>query len=270
MTALSHWSGDIACAQAAEAAGIRYTLSGACSYSPEEVAAATKEKHWFQLYCFGDRDTVGKLIERAQSAGYTALFLTVDVPVRGHRESETRTGSTVPPTLTLGTAWDFMRHPSWTWGVLSKKRTVPVLYAEMEQAKARESDLQRAARVQARMMMTDLNWDDLRWVRDLWKGRLYVKGCSIRTMPSARSRSVPMGWSCRTMAAASSTMRWLRSMRCRRSASGSARAARCCWMAASAVAAISSRRCAWVPTECSSAVPMSMGSRPAAGRASRT
>ena len=92
MTALSHWSGDIACAQAAEAAGIRYTLSGACSYSPEEVAAATKEKHWFQLYCFGDRDTVGKLIERAQSAGYTALFLTVDVPVRGHRESETRTG----------------------------------------------------------------------------------------------------------------------------------------------------------------------------------
>jgi L-lactate dehydrogenase (cytochrome) len=82
----------------------------------------------------------------------------------------------VPPTLTLGTAWDFMRHPSWTWGALSKKRTVPILYAEMEQAKARESDLQRAARVQARMMMVDLNWDDLRWVRDLWKGRLYVKG----------------------------------------------------------------------------------------------
>ena len=176
MTALSHWSGDIACAQAAEAAGIRYTLSGACSYSPEEVAAATQEKHWFQLYCFGDRGAVGKLIERAQSAGYTALFLTVDVPVRGHRESETRTGLTAPPTMTLGTAWDFMRHPSWTWGALSKKRTVPILYAEMEQAKAGESDLQRAARAQARMMMVDLNWDDLRWVRDLWKGRLYAKG----------------------------------------------------------------------------------------------
>ena len=190
MTALSHWSGDIACAQAAEAAGIRYTLSGACSYSPEEVAAATQEKHWFQLYCFGDRDTVGKLIERAQSAGYTALFLTVDVPVRGHRESETRTGSTVPPTLTLGTAWDFMRHPSWTWGALSKKRTVPILYAEMEQAKARESDLQRAARVQARMMMTDLNWDDLRWVRDLWKGRLYVKGV---LEPDDAERAIEIG-----------------------------------------------------------------------------
>ena len=190
MTGLSHWSGDIACAQAAEAAGIRYTLSGACSYSPEEVAAATREKHWFQLYCFGDRDLVGKLIERAQSAGYTALFLTVDVPVRGHRESETRTGSTVPPTLTPGTAWDFIRHPSWTWGALSKKRMVPVLYAEMEQAKARESDLQRAARVQARMMMTDLNWDDLRWVRDLWKGRLYVKGVLD---PDDAERSVEIG-----------------------------------------------------------------------------
>jgi L-lactate dehydrogenase (cytochrome) len=190
MTGLSHWSGDIACAQAAEAAGIRYTLSGACSYSPEEVAAATQQKHWFQLYCFGDRDSVGKLIERAQSAGYTALFLTVDVPVRGHRESETRTGLTAPPTMTLGTAWDFMRHPSWTWGALSKKRTVPILYAEMEQARARETDLQRAARVQARMMMTDLNWDDLRWVRDLWKGRLYVKGVLD---PDDAERAVEIG-----------------------------------------------------------------------------
>jgi len=176
MTALSHWSGDVACAQAAEAAGIRYTLSGACSYTPEEVAAATQEKHWFQLYCFGDPDTIGKLVERAQSAGYTALFVTVDTPVRGHRESETRTGSTVPPTLTPGTAWDFMRHPLWTWGALRKKRTVPILYAEMERARAGESDLQRAARVQARMMMLDLHWDDMRWVRDRWKGKLYIKG----------------------------------------------------------------------------------------------
>jgi L-lactate dehydrogenase (cytochrome)/(S)-mandelate dehydrogenase len=190
MTALSHWSGDIACAQAAEAAGIRYTLSGACSYTPEEVHAATKEKHWFQLYCFGDRDAVRKLIERARSAGYTALFLTVDVPVRGHRESETRTGSTVPPTLTPGAAWDFMRHPSWTWGALSRKRTVPILYAEMEREKAGESDLQRAARAQARMMMVDLNWNDLRWVRDLWKGRLYVKGLLD---PDDAERAVEIG-----------------------------------------------------------------------------
>jgi L-lactate dehydrogenase (cytochrome)/(S)-mandelate dehydrogenase len=78
--------------------------------------------------------------------------------------------------MTLGTAWDFLRHPSWTWGALSRKRTVPILYAEMEQANRGEGDLQRAVRAQARMMMVDLNWDDLRWVRDRWRGKLYVKG----------------------------------------------------------------------------------------------
>ena len=56
--------------------------------------------------------------------------------------------------------------------------------------KPRESDLQRAARVQARMMMTDLNWDDLRWVRDLWKGRLYVKGVLD---PDDAERAVEIG-----------------------------------------------------------------------------
>src|SRR5579871_3359464 len=72
MTGLSHWSGDIACARAAEAAGTRYVLSTASSYTIEEVAEATEQNHWFQLYCFGDRATVGGLMRRAAAAGYTA------------------------------------------------------------------------------------------------------------------------------------------------------------------------------------------------------
>jgi L-lactate dehydrogenase (cytochrome)/(S)-mandelate dehydrogenase len=176
MTGLSHWSGDVACARAAEAAGTRYTLSTASSYSIEEVADATQENHWFQLYCFGDRQTVGGLIDRAQAAGYTALFLTVDVPVRGLRESETRSGMTIPPILTPATAWDYITHPKWTWGALKHRRLAPIHLTEMEQARAGESDIERAARAQARMMQTDLGWEDLAWMRDRWKGKLYVKG----------------------------------------------------------------------------------------------
>jgi L-lactate dehydrogenase (cytochrome)/(S)-mandelate dehydrogenase len=176
MTGLSHWSGDIACARAAEGAGTRYVVSTAASYTVEEIAAATEAAHWFQLYCFGDRETVGGLMGRAQAAGYTALFLTVDTAVRGNRESEVRTGMTVPPTLTPGAAWDFLRHPRWTWAALAHRRTSPIHYAELEQARAGESELERAARVQARLMQTDLDWDDLAWMRDRWPGKLYVKG----------------------------------------------------------------------------------------------
>jgi L-lactate dehydrogenase (cytochrome)/(S)-mandelate dehydrogenase len=176
MTGLSHWSGDIACARAAEAAGTRYVLSTASSYTIEEVAEATEQDHWFQLYCFGDRATVGRLMRRAAATGYTALFLTVDTAVRGNRESELRTGMTVPPTLTPNAAWDFLTHPRWAWGALRHRRTTPIHYAELERAKAGESDLQRAARAQARLMQDDLDWDDLAWMRDQWKGRLYLKG----------------------------------------------------------------------------------------------
>jgi L-lactate dehydrogenase (cytochrome)/(S)-mandelate dehydrogenase len=176
MTGLSHWSGDIACARAAEAAGTRYVVSTAASYTVEEIAAATQENHWFQLYCFGDRATVGGLMRRAQAAGYTTLFLTVDTPVRGNRESEVRTGMTVPPTLTPGTAWDFLRHPRWTWGALAHRRTSPIHYAELGREQSGASELERAALAQARLMQDDLDWDDLAWMRDTWRGKLYVKG----------------------------------------------------------------------------------------------
>src|SRR5262245_58852282 len=92
MTGLSRWDGDVAAARAAEAAGTRLVLSTGSSWTLEEVAAATSENHWFQLYPYGNRERVGKLIARARSAGYTALFVTVDVPVRGNRERERETG----------------------------------------------------------------------------------------------------------------------------------------------------------------------------------
>lgn len=78
---LSHWTGDLAATRAAERAGTRACLSTACCYSLGEVAEATEENHWFQLYPFGNRQMVGALMARARAAGYTALFVTVDVPV---------------------------------------------------------------------------------------------------------------------------------------------------------------------------------------------
>jgi isopentenyl diphosphate isomerase/L-lactate dehydrogenase-like FMN-dependent dehydrogenase len=54
---LSHWTGEVASAQAAERAGTRAIISTAASYSPEEVAEATKENHFFQLYPWSTLDT---------------------------------------------------------------------------------------------------------------------------------------------------------------------------------------------------------------------
>jgi isopentenyl diphosphate isomerase/L-lactate dehydrogenase-like FMN-dependent dehydrogenase len=181
VSGLTHWRGDVASTRAAEAAGTRAIVSSACCYSLEEIAEATQEQHWFQLYPFGDRDHVGGLIDRAAAAGYTALFITVDVPVVGNREGERETGMGIPLALTPLRCLDFACHPRWLASLLFHRRSIPVHYAEWA---ARESvALPRSGAVAARAVMQqlrhmqgDLHWDDLAWMRERWKGKLYVKG----------------------------------------------------------------------------------------------
>lgn len=188
---ISHWTGDVAAARAAEQAGSRAVLSTAACYTLEEVAAATTSPQWFQLYPFGNRDRVRHLMQRARAAGYSALFVTVDVPVIGNREGERRAGMTAPWTLTPARLADMARHPRWAWNVWRHGRIAPVHYREpqpdgsppprptdaLKQALfGAASDAIRAAEAQQRFMQSDLNWDDLAWMRDQWQGPLYVKG----------------------------------------------------------------------------------------------
>lgn len=173
MSGLARWDADIAAARAAEAAGTRLVLSTGSSWSLEEVAASTARSHWFQLYPFGDHAKVGELLRRAEAAGYGALFVTVDVPVRGNREGERESGMSIPLTFTPASLLDAASRPRWCLG-LRHNRTAAVHYA---QAGARGvAGAVASAAAQERHMQGDLCWDDLAWLRDRWKGPLYVKG----------------------------------------------------------------------------------------------
>lgn len=184
---LSHWTGDPAAHRAAEAAGTRAVLSTASSYSLEEVAEATEHAHWFQLYPFGNRQMVGGLIDRARSAGYSALLVTVDVPVLGNREGERRAGMTRPWTLTPPRLLDMACHPRWLHAAIRHRRLAAVHYLEHAANQRTRGGLlggvlaagnaaAASADNQARAMQGDLRWEDLRWMRARWHGPLYVKG----------------------------------------------------------------------------------------------
>ncbi len=174
LNGLCHWQGDVAVARAAEAAGTRLALSTGSSYTLEEVADATEHHHWFQLYPFGDKEYVAKLLGRVAAAGYTALFVCVDVPVLGNREGERRAGLTVPPTLTPGRILDAVQHPRWLFNMLRHGRTVPVNYPSASPGAAAAS--KTVASTPPRSMQADLNWQDMQWIREQWKGPLYIKG----------------------------------------------------------------------------------------------
>lgn len=174
LSGLMRWNGDILAARAAEQAGTRLVLSTGSSWSLEEVAEATEQDHWFQLYPYGDKAKVGALVDRAAAAGYTALFVTVDTPVRGNREWERATGMQVPLRMTPSAMLDFAMQPRWTWNLLRHNRVAAIHYVEAGATGV--SAAAKSVTAQDRHMQGDLNWEDLAWLRDRWRGRLYVKG----------------------------------------------------------------------------------------------
>ncbi len=71
LTGMQHADGEILAAKAAEKAGIRFTLSTMSICSIEDVAAATTQPFWFQLYVMRDRSFIEGLIDRAKAANAT-------------------------------------------------------------------------------------------------------------------------------------------------------------------------------------------------------
>jgi 4-hydroxymandelate oxidase len=95
---LAHPDAEVMTARASAAAGVPFILSTMATRSIEEVATEVPDgTRWFQLYVQRDRSRTRSLVERAVSAGYGAIVLTVDLPVLGYRERDLRSGFALPP-----------------------------------------------------------------------------------------------------------------------------------------------------------------------------
>jgi 4-hydroxymandelate oxidase len=94
---LTHPEGELATARGASAAGTAMVLSSFSSTSLEEVAAVAKSPLWFQLYAQAEHGFTRDLVQRAEAGGYRALCLTVDTPIAGARNRETRADVKLPP-----------------------------------------------------------------------------------------------------------------------------------------------------------------------------
>lgn len=93
--------GELATVRAAGSVGCAMTLSTLSTTPLEEVAAAATGPLWFQLYVYRDRSATKALVRRAESAGCSALVLTVDAPVLGRRERDVRNRFQLPPHLSI-------------------------------------------------------------------------------------------------------------------------------------------------------------------------
>ncbi len=167
-TRMMQTEGEFAGCTAAEAAGIPYTLSTMGTRSIEEVAAAAPNgRNWFQLYMWKDRARSMGLVDRAKAAGFDTLVLTVDVPVAGARLRDARNGMTIPPSLTSKTILNAIPRPAWWMNFLT---TDPLKFASLDSWNGTVAELLDS------MFDPTVTFEDLKWIRKNWQGKLVVKG----------------------------------------------------------------------------------------------
>jgi len=168
--------GEIALARAAAAAGIPYALATASMTSMETLAERAGGRLWFQLYMYADRSLSHGLARRAASLGYEALLVTVDSPVFSNREYNLRNGFTIPISFTLRNTIDVLTHPRWLASVLLRYvlTTGLPLYANYPEEVRERIKAQPMGR--ALPLNDSLTWNDVRVLRDLWPGKLVLKG----------------------------------------------------------------------------------------------
>ena len=176
-TRMMQHEGEAAVARVAERIGVPAALSTLGTTSIEDFAAAAPgARRWFQLYVWSDHAASQELVERADAAGYEALILTVDVPVAGARLRDARNGLTVPPALTLKTFIDGALHPSWWINFIT---TEPLEFASFRSWKGTVADLLN------HVLDPALDFDDLAWLRGIWRKPLIVKG--IQSVEDAKA-----------------------------------------------------------------------------------
>lgn len=159
-------------AAAAAALGLPYAMSTVASQTPEFVAPVLGEHGWFQMYPPRDPEIRRDMLKRARDAGFSALILTVDVPVASRRERQTRSGLTQPPRLTPRLLAQVARRPAWALGTL--RMGMPRMRL-MDGYAENKVSLSSTAHI-GYLLRTSPDWDYLGALREAWDGPLLIKG----------------------------------------------------------------------------------------------
>jgi isopentenyl diphosphate isomerase/L-lactate dehydrogenase-like FMN-dependent dehydrogenase len=170
-----HPDGEIAAAQAAGRAGVGFILSTVSGHRLEDVKAASTAQVWYQLYLTGGRAAAENAMRRAMDVGYTVLVITIDSTVIGHRERELRDGI---EQLLRGNIWSKI---PFTPQVLTRPRWLIRFLLDgglpdMPNIVTPETGVLRVRDAHTAMKREAFSWDDIQWIRALWKGPIVIKG----------------------------------------------------------------------------------------------
>lgn len=173
---LVRYRGEIELARAAASCGVPLCAAMEAITAMEEIASASAAPIWFQVYLWDKGELWQELIERAWSRGVRTLVLTVDTPVNANREFNTRNGFGMPFKYSARNVCDVALHPRWAVGVLARYLAAGKVPSFANYPSAYRSNILGKGAALTLRHETELTWDNIHRLRDLWRGNLILKG----------------------------------------------------------------------------------------------
>jgi len=160
-------------AAAAHEHNIPFAVSTVSTASVETVCELTEGKAWFQLYHPAENELRDKLLKRVEAAGCPVLIILADTPTFAWRPMEIRNGLSIPPRMTLRNIMQMIAHPTWSFGQLIAG--VPE-FKTIKPYIPKGLDMKHLGLFMNKTFSGRLSEDRIKAIRDMWKGKLVVKG----------------------------------------------------------------------------------------------
>lgn len=173
---LTWYEGELELAKAAARANVPFTLATGSNTALEKITGEAGCRGWFQLYMWREKQLSYDLVKRARDAGFEALVWTVDIGLGANREHNKRNGFNTPYKINARSVADMALHPEWLVTVMGKYLRANGMPKHENYPPQYRSDVTGAAS-QARALRADqVGWDDIDRLRDIWPGKLIIKG----------------------------------------------------------------------------------------------
>ncbi len=160
-------------AKAAFQHNIPFILSTVTTSSIERISELTEGRAWYQLYHPAENEIRNSLIKRAEAAGCPVLVILCDVPTFGYRPRDIRNGLAMPPKMTLRNILQIMGRPDWAIKTLIHGQPA---FANMKPYMPKGLNMKELGAYMNKTFSGRLNEEKIAPIRDMWKGKLVLKG----------------------------------------------------------------------------------------------
>ncbi len=160
-------------AKAAFKHNVPFILSTVTTTSIERASELTEGKAWFQLYHPTENRLRDDIIKRAEVAECPVLVILCDVPTFGFRPRDIRNGLAMPPKMSITNILQVLGKPSWALNTLKYGQPN---FETLKPYMPKGLDLKQLGKFMDATFSGRLNEEKIKPIRDMWKGKLVLKG----------------------------------------------------------------------------------------------